>query len=182
MNKELEEFRRKVLKIDGPRVHKITNSVGLKEAYQWCKKNKLEGIGTKDMTECMFYKVISTVHKKAIEELYQGHSFKLPGRMGKFEVRVVKKYLYMKDGKVVTNRRIDWPATLALWCEDEEAREEKILVRRNDNINVYVFYDRSRAEYTNKHFVKFRPTRTILKHLTELVKNKEISAYEMNIN
>ena len=36
----MDEFRRQVLKIDGPRKHKIRNSIGVYQAYKYVRKNK----------------------------------------------------------------------------------------------------------------------------------------------
>ena len=41
----MDEFRRKVLKVDGPREHKVRNSWGIYDAYKYTRKNKWFDIG-----------------------------------------------------------------------------------------------------------------------------------------
>ena len=41
----MDEFRRKVLKVDGPRKHKVRNSWGIYDAYKYTRKNKWFDIG-----------------------------------------------------------------------------------------------------------------------------------------
>ena len=36
----MDNFRREVLKVDKPRVHKVKNSLGVYDAYKWLRKNK----------------------------------------------------------------------------------------------------------------------------------------------
>lgn len=41
----MNEFRRQVLKVDEPRVHKVRNSFGTYDAYKYIRKNKWFDIG-----------------------------------------------------------------------------------------------------------------------------------------
>ena len=53
----MDEFRRQVLKVDGPRVHKVNNSYGVYDAYKYIRKNKWFDIG-QPVTEHQFYSII----------------------------------------------------------------------------------------------------------------------------
>lgn len=57
----MDEFRRKVLKVDGPRKHKINNSIGVYDLYKHIRKNKWFNIG-KPVSEHDFYSIIRTVN------------------------------------------------------------------------------------------------------------------------
>ena len=41
----MDNFRREILKIDGPRKHKINNSNGVYDSYKWIRKHKWLNIG-----------------------------------------------------------------------------------------------------------------------------------------
>jgi hypothetical protein len=41
----MEDFRRKILKLNEPRKHKVRNSLGVYDAYKYIRKNKWFNIG-----------------------------------------------------------------------------------------------------------------------------------------
>ena len=92
MSEDLKDFRRRVLKVNETRVHKITHSLGVKEAFLWSRKNKF--YDTKSISECDYYKIVRTVNKLMAEELLNSRDVKLPQKMGILEVR--KYPLYVK--------------------------------------------------------------------------------------
>jgi len=171
---DLKEFRKKVLKVTGKRVHKITNSAGVREAYRWLKKNKMI-----TSNESEFYKIVSTVHKEAIKDLSEGKEFKFPYRMGKLEVRQADTYIKFEEGKVKTNRAIDWGETLKLWHEDEEALQNKTLVRKERNVRYFIFYNKRNTNYENCTFMRFRPNRSFHSIVAHSIENNNISTYKI---
>jgi hypothetical protein len=70
--------------------------------------------------------------------------------MGQLEVRKYDTYVKLMDGKLRTNRKIDWQATLQLWYEDEEAKENKVLIKSEDKEVFKIFYNKMIANYNNK--------------------------------
>jgi hypothetical protein len=47
-------------------------------------------------------------------------------------VRKFNTYVKFQNGEIKTNRGVDWNATLKLWYEDNDAKENKILVKSED--------------------------------------------------
>lgn len=177
MSEDLKDFRRRVLKINETRVHKITHSLGVKEAFLWSRKNKL--YDTKSISECDYYKIVRTVNKLMAEELLNSRDVKLPQKMGILEVRKYPLYVKFVDGEIKTNRAVDWNATLALWSEDEEAKESKTLVRSEDSERFVVFYNRNAANYPNKTLMRFRPHRKLIVEINKRGKEGLIDAFTL---
>jgi hypothetical protein len=175
---EFEKFRREVLKLDKPRKSKIKNSTGLRDAYQWLRKNKMFGVD-KMVTEGEFYKIISTTHKEVAKELCSGEEFVFPLRMGKLELRHVDTYVKFEEGKVKTNRSVDWNRTLQLWNEDDEARENKVLIRKENKKKMFVFYNTIKSNYKNKTFIFFRPNRELLLAVAKAYEENNFSTYKI---
>ena len=177
MSENLKDFRRRVLKINETRVHKITHSLGVKEAFLWSRKNKL--YDTKSVSECDYYKIVRTVNKLMAEELLNSRDVKLPQKMGILEVRKYPLYVKFVDGEIKTNRAVDWNATLVLWSEDEEAKESKTLVRSEDSERFVIFYNRNAANYPNKTLMRFRPHRKLIVEINKRGKEGLIDAFTL---
>ena len=177
MSEDFNDFRRRVLKINGNRVHKVTNSAGVRDAYRWCKKNKVFGDTKVDTKN--FYAIVRTVNKLLVEELQHGKDVRFPQKMGQLEVRKFETYVKFIDGKLHTNRGINWKATLELWKDDEEARADKTLVRSEDKKAVTIFYNRHVAEYNNKSIMQFQPNRELIVTINNLAKEGLLDAYKI---
>ena len=180
MSKDFKDFRRRVLKLSDKRTHKITHSLGVKDAFHWSRKNKL--YDTKSVSECDYYKIVRTVNKLMVEDLLNSKDVQLPQKMGMLEVRKYPLYVKFVDGEIKTNRAIDWKATLSLWNEDEEAKESKILVRSEDSERFVVFYNRNAANYQNKTLMRFRPNRKLIIELNKRGKEGIIDAFTLAKN
>jgi hypothetical protein len=95
------------------------------------------------------------------EQLISGKDVKFPQRMGQLEVRKYNTYVKYQEGKIKTNRGIDWNATLKLWFEDEDAKKEKLLVKAEDSEVFTILYNRMIANYNNKTLYQFKPNRSL---------------------
>ena len=175
----MDEFRRKVLKVDGPRKHKVRNSWGIYDAYKYTRKNKWFDIG-QPVTEHQFYSIIRKINNYLADLLLQGHDIELPCRMGTVEVRKYDTSISIKDGKVKTNLPIDWDRTLKLWSEDEEAYKERTLIKMEEKEIFKVYYNRGKANYTNKSFFAFDINRELKKKLKKNIKERRIDAYKLD--
>ena len=116
----MDEFRKQVLRINGPRVHKVNNSYGVYDIYKYIRKNKWFDIG-QPVTEHQFYSIIRRMNNLLADALIHGHDIELPCRMGVIEVRKYDARISIENGKVKTNLPVDWDRTLKLWSEEEEA-------------------------------------------------------------
>ena len=174
------EFRKKVLKIDRPRTHKVRNSNGVYSAYKWIRKNKWLNIG-RPLTEHEFYTIIRQVNSELAYSLIRGDDINLPNRMGRLELRKYDAKIRVdSNNKVITNLPIDWDRTLKLWSEDEEAYKERILIKMEEKEIFKVFYNKKSANYENKSFMQFDVNRDIKRSLTQQIKNRAVDAFKLN--
>lgn len=172
----MDEFRRQVLKVEGPRVHKVNNSYGVYNAYKYIRKNKWFDIG-QPLTEHQFYSIIRGINNLLAEALIHGHDIELPCRMGTIEVRKYDARISFKNGKIKTNLPIDWDRTLKLWSEDEEAYQERTLIKVEEKEIFSVLYNRTGANYKNKSFYKFRPNRQLKLMIKRRIKAGKLDAF-----
>jgi hypothetical protein len=56
-----DDFRKSILKVKNKRKHKIKNSIGVRDIYKLCQKNKWVNVG-KSVSESEFYKIIRTIN------------------------------------------------------------------------------------------------------------------------
>ncbi len=174
----MDNFRREVLKLDGPRLHKVRNSNGVYDAYKWIRKNKWLDIG-RPVTEHEFYTIIRRVNNLLAEALLNGEDVILPHRLGTIELRKYDTRVSIVDGKIVTNLPIDWDRTLKLWSEDEEAYKERILIKMEEKEIFKVFYNKRTANYENKSFMQFEVNRDLKRRLKQKIKDKTIDAFKL---
>lgn len=174
----MDEFRREVLKVNGPRLHRIRNSLGTYDAYKWIRKNKWLNIG-RPLTEHEFYTIVRQVNNLLAENILNGEDIVLPHRLGRIELRKYDTRISLKDGKLVTNLPIDWDRTLKLWSEDEEAYKDRTLVKMEEKETFKVFYNKGTALYANKSFMQFEVNRDIKRRLKQKIKDRLIDAFKI---
>lgn len=174
----MDEFRRKVLKVDGPRKHKVRNSNGVYDSYKWIRKNKWLDIG-RPLTEHEFYSIVRQVNNLLAEVLLSGGDIILPHRLGTIELRKYDTKISVCNGRVVTNLPIDWDRTLKLWSEDEEAYKERALVKMEEKETFKIFYNKRNANYNNKSFMQFEVNRDLKRRLKQKIKDRAIDAFKL---
>ena len=176
----MNEFRKKVLKVNKPRLHKVRNSNGIYDSYKWIRKNKWLNIG-RPLTEHEFYTIIRQVNNELAYSLIRGDDINLPNRMGRLELRKYDAKIRVdSNNKVITNLPIDWDRTLKLWSEDEEAYKERTLIKMEEKEIFKVFYNKKSANYENKSFMQFDVNRDIKRSLTQQIKNRAVDAFKLN--
>ena len=171
----MDNFRREVLKVDKPRVHKVKNSLGVYDAYKWLRKNKW--LGMEPISEHDFYAIIRAMNKALAKDFLHLGSIKLPERMGEITLRKYQAKITLQNGKVKTNLPIDWDATLKLWSEDKESYEKKTLIRIEEREIFKVLYDKSKAMYNNKSFYSFEMNRDAKIALKKQLKEGKLDAF-----
>ena len=174
----MDDFRRKVLKVDKPRTHKVRNSNGVYDVYKWIRKNKWLDIG-RTLTEHEFYSIIRKVNDLFVEAILKGEDITFPNRMGTLELRKYRPTLSVKDNKLKSTLPIDWDRTLKLWAEDEESYKERTLVKAEEKEIFKLFYNKKNANYMNKSFYSFDLNRDVKKKLKQKIKNKAIDAFKL---
>lgn len=171
-----EEFLKEVRRLNDTRIHKVTGSIGVYQAYKYIRKNKWFDI-ERPLKEGEFYRIIRRVNEYLAEELMRGNEIKLPHRLGTLEIRKKPTRVRIVDGKLVTSLPIDWDATLKLWYDDEEAFHNKTLVRLENEEVFKVYYNKKDANYVNKSFYEFKPNREIQRNLAKRIREGTIDAY-----
>lgn len=174
----MDDFRRPILKVDGPRKHKVNNSNGVYQAYKYIRKNKWFNIG-RPLTEHEFYTIVRQVNNYLADELLHGHDITLPHRLGRIELRKYDARITINDGVLKTNLPVDWDKTLKLWSEDEEAYKERTLVKMEEKEIFKVFYNRRNANYENKSFYEFEVNRDLKRRLKQKIKSGAIDAFKL---
>ena len=175
----MDEFRRRILKVNGPRKHKINNSLGVYHMYKFIRKNKWFDIGG-PISEHDFYSIIRTINNYLAELLSSGHDINLPCQMGRLEIRKYDAKITLQGDRVITNLPIDWNKTLKLWSEDEDAYKERTLIKMEEKEIFKVYYNRGKANYTNKSFFAFDVNRELKKKLNHRIREGRLDAFKFN--
>lgn len=173
------DFRKKILKVNESRSHKISGSLGVYDSYKWIRKNKWLNI-ERPLKEHEFYSIIRKVNEYLADNLLEGHDILLPHRMGRLELKKRLGINRIVNGKLVSNLPIDWDTTLKLWYEDEESYNNKTLIRLENDEIFKCYYNKNIADYTNKSFYQFSLNREIKLKLKQKIKRKELDAFEQN--
>lgn len=168
-----KEFRVSITGTKKGKKAKIRNSFGVYDCYKYIMKNKWFNIG-KRVTEHEFYTIVRSVNKLLAEYLAEGESILLPYKMGLLEIRRQERGTSFKDGKLKVTYPVNWNGTLELWENDEEARNEKILVRHENSCIFRIIYNKYPAVYENKTFYEFAVNRGIRIKLKENIQKGKI--------
>lgn len=172
----LAEFKNRIKGVNGPRKHKVRNSLGVYDAFKYYRKNKPDD-KRYIMSESQYFSIIRKVNNLFADELTNGNDVKLPIRMGTLELRRLEKYLYVDDdGNIHTNMPIDWDRTLELWYNDEDARESKTLLRIESNDLFRLYYDKNPANYINKSYYEFSFNKDLKLKLNKNIRKGYIDA------
>lgn len=163
-----QKFRKQISKTEGKgnKKFKVSGSWGVYDAYKLIRKHKWYDIG-RPLKEKEFYDIVRQVNNKFADEISKGTTITFPSKMGKLELRKEQRGVYFHNGEMKVTYPVDWQATLKLWFEDEEAREQKLLIRRNSKCVYRVHFNKYDATFNNKVFYDFTLNRYIkqkLKH------------------
>lgn len=174
-----KDFKSAIQGLQNARTHKITNSLGVYDAYKYIRKNKWFNIN-RPLTEHEFYQIIRRINNYLAEELVNGNDITFPNRMGKLELRKRNSLPVIdKNGSIKVTYAIDWDSTLKLWYNDEEAFNNKTLIRLPERSIFRVKYNKDSANYENKSFMEFQINRDIKTRLKQKIKNNEIDAFNV---
>lgn len=174
-----KDFKLVIQGLQNTRTHKITNSLGVYNAYKYIRKHKWFNIN-RPLTEHEFYQIIRRINNYLAEELVNGNDITFPNRMGKLELRKRNSLPVIdKNGSLKVTYAIDWDSTLKLWYNDEETFNNKTLIRIPERSIFRVKYNKDSANYENKSFMEFQINRDIKTRLKQKIKNNEIDAFNV---
>lgn len=158
---------------------KIPSHYGIDDYYKYYSNKYLErNISKKD-----FKKVFSLINKEIVKEVIDKGSVKLPKRFGQIEIIKKKSSVYLNnEGQIINNKPVDWKATNQLWKDNEEAKNNKILIRHtNKHTDGYVFrifYNKNIGKYKNKSVYFFKPVRDFSRNINKRIKDYSKSRFD----
>jgi hypothetical protein len=166
------------------RKHRTFSDYGVNDYYKYYKSKG----GT--LSPKVFGKILKEFNKGLYPIICTPeYVYSLPKRLGTISIVKVKNFIkFTEEGKLITNLPPDWDKTLTLWAENEEARENKIIIRvENKDTERYtfrLFYNKSRAVYRNKSVYKLQFNRGLKVYLKEIIKHSGFDAaiYKRNGN
>lgn len=173
---KFSNFIAKIKKVKQHRRHKITNSYGILEGYKKYIQLKPD---SKDyiLTKEQYRKITRQINMLLVESLLEEGEIIFPHALGRLEIRKFQPKVRIKEGKIINSMPIDWNQTLNLWYEDEESRKEKRLVRKQENWIYKIFYNRNKADYTNKSFYRFHTNRQLKLKIKEKIQEGNLEAF-----
>lgn len=173
---DLIEYKKRIKRVDGPRIHKITGSLGVYQAYKYYRKNKPKE-KKYVLTESQYFAIIRQINNLLADELSIGKEIVLPKRMGVIELRKYNTNVrFDEHGNLKTNLPIDWNGTLELWYNDEESRNNKTLLRQENKEVFKIYYNKYNANYNNKSFYEFRCNKDLKQRLKQNIRYGNIDA------
>lgn len=165
-----KEFRAKIIKLNESRKSKVRNSWGVYDAYKKVRKNGWYDIG-RPLKENEFYSIVREINNLLAKEIVNGNTIMFPYHMGKLELKKYKPEVKMVDGKLKIGYPIDWERTMKLWYEDEEARENKTILRYESEYIFHIKYNKHTALYENQCFYEFEVNKFMRRALAKNIKN-----------
>lgn len=127
-----------------PATHEVRNSYGAWYYYRKFKCPYGQKISYQD-----FSAILKLMNTKLAEQLIETGDVVFPNEMGGLYVRVSERKLRLEDGKI-KGLAVSWAQTISLWLSDEEARENKTLVREENRTLAKVHFRRARARFLHK--------------------------------
>lgn len=166
----LKEYR--YSKGSGEHVYAVNNSWGVYDYYKYYRHNRPRERSYYKMNEYQYYKLIRTVNEYLVDLLFSNARVELPDGLGELLVLNKPAKVSFKDGKLITNRPVNWDATLRLWFEDPQAEKNKTLVRWDTDNVVNIVYRKTKSSFKNKSFYEFQVIRRIKQRLSSLIAEK----------
>lgn len=174
--KNFKEFINDIKKVSTKKKFKVSNSYGVFDANKYfmsIKPKKQDYI----ISRSLYYQIIRRINNLLIEDLLNGLSIQFPYKMGKLEIIKTKTFVTFKNNKIKTNLPVNWKKTLQLWYNDEEAKNNKIIIRDENEYLYKVNYNKSKACFQNKFYYHFAINRFIKLRLKDKIQNNQLDAF-----
>lgn len=174
----MEEFKNEMVPSrtgKGKRSITVTNSWGVKQAWQLIRKNRWFNL-PRPVNEHEFYSILRQVNLLLAEEIVKGNNVKFPERMGELELHKYEVGVSFVDGKLKNTYPVDWGKTWELWYKDPEAFKQKITLHQENPYCYHVKYLKKNATYENKQFYQFQLNQKVRKKLSKNIKQGKVDA------
>ena len=131
-----------------------------------------------DVTEGLFGEIIRQYFDEVIDYMFKYSKYIFPYRLGKIYVMqfCTEPSYNIHTGEIKAFRSIDNKATRQLWCNDEDAKKNKIFVYRPiRKMTTYIKFDGyNNRKYKSKlRFFVFKKSRNLRTILGDLIKKGE---------
>lgn len=163
------QFRSMVRGPQAPQ-QKVRNSWGVYDYYKYYRKTKPKG-HEYVLTESQYFAIIRKINQKLADQLLRYEPVQLPLQMGVIEIFRKPVNDQIVDGRLKTDRLIDWDKTLELWYNDPEEYKKKTLIRYEWKEKFLIKYFFSKALFTNRSFYEFRANKSLAERLMKQVKD-----------
>lgn len=154
---------------------KIRNSYNTRDIYRKLKK---EGGFKSPLSESDFGLIVKSLNTLLADELKENAVVELPMRMGKIVVvGYDRKIIKNKQGKYIPNTTPNWKETMELWKNDEEARENKVLIYHEDKKQFSVKFRGEGTNFSNKRSLNFKLRRTVREDIRKLINSNKLVGF-----
>ena len=126
------------------------------------------------LTPVQYKKILSSINTLLLEATLRGEDIELPEGFGVLYARqkpVITKV--DENGKLRTNRAVNWKETLNLWYKDKEAREAKQVVYQ-ENCKAKPLILIQFGDFTNKRFLSFKPIHKVMRTVAQTMGKGEL--------
>lgn len=126
------------------------------------------------LTPVQYKKILSSINTLLLEATLRGEDIELPEGFGVLYAR--QKPIITKvdeNGKLRTNRAVNWKETLNLWYKDKEARETKQVVYQ-ENCKAKPLILIQFGDFTNKRFLSFKPIHKVMRTVAQTMGKGEL--------
>ena len=148
----------------------LHRSYRMKDAYRWYRKRHKD-----EVTGTLFGAVVRAVNQRVADLMLKGQQFKIPHRMGRMELRKKSCNISYKNGKL-RGGKVNWPETIKLWYDDEDAREKKTLIRYERTVKFLIYYNDFQCNCKNIKFYAMYTTRSLTQKINRGIVEDEIDA------
>ena len=158
--------------------NQLKANYGMKDYYKHYCKNVENPVTAKQYNE-----IIGVLNQGIIDLILNNNlEYNIPHVGMTLCVRKFKSIPKIENGKLINNTPIDWKATNALWDENPEAKERKILLRHlNTHSSKHVFRIKLLKFgklYKNKKHYKFKAARDFSRALAKRILDPKKDNYD----
>ena len=159
------------------RIHKVKSHYGMTDYYKNYKKTCKNPVDKKT-----YNAILTEIFTKMGEHVVNNnYTLRFPYNLG--SVMILKRTTTTKfddEGNIITNRPVNYRATLDLWEANPKAKEDKIRIyHENYHSDGYVFflkYLKKSAIYRNRYVYNMQFARRIKRQLAQNIFQNKIDA------
>ena len=158
------------------RIHKVKVDYGVADYYEHYR-NTVKNPVDRHLYSKVLRAILYKLGRKIVSHNYL---LRLPFRMGGFMLVKWKPKTKIIDGKVVTQRPVDYKATKDLWASNPKAKESKVVIfHENFHSDGYVFkvkYLNVTAIYKNRSYYKMQINRQLKREIAQKIKTGTVDS------